>query len=184
MVDGKMHQAPGGEQWLVTTVSALYEVSSHGRVRRVGQDTHLRPWFAGDGKAYEYVGLALGNGQRWKGGVHRLVALAFLGPPPSPSHQVAHGDGNSRNNTLANLRWATSAENNADKIQHGTDYRGDRKMRGKHPFTKITVADVESIIAGYAGRRGEAAALARQYGVSHSVVARILRLHGLTSASV
>jgi hypothetical protein len=35
-------------------------------------------------------------------------------------HQAAHGDGAGLNNRLANLRWATRRENEADKIKHGT----------------------------------------------------------------
>lgn len=44
--------------------------------------------------------------------VHTLVARAFLGPPPSPEHtQVNHRDGNKSNNTVANLEYATPAQN-------------------------------------------------------------------------
>lgn len=49
--------------------------------------------------------------------VHRLVALAFFGPPPSPSHTVDHiakYDGNfikeRSDNRVENLRWASKSE--------------------------------------------------------------------------
>jgi hypothetical protein len=42
--------------------------------------------------------------------VHRLVALAFVGPPPSPSHTVDHINRNPDDNRVANLRWATKSE--------------------------------------------------------------------------
>ena len=46
--------------------------------------------------------------------VHRLVAYAFLGPPPSPGHtQVNHKDSNPRNNCLENLEYVTPSENMA-----------------------------------------------------------------------
>jgi hypothetical protein len=35
------------------------------------------------------------------------VAEAFIGPQPSPRHQVAHYDGVRDNNHYSNLRWAT-----------------------------------------------------------------------------
>lgn len=46
--------------------------------------------------------------------VHRLVALAFLGPPADLSQtQVNHKDLDKRNNAVSNLEWVTAAENRA-----------------------------------------------------------------------
>ena len=45
--------------------------------------------------------------------VHRLVARAFLGPPPSEAAwQVNHIDGNRSNNRKDNLEWVSQSENN------------------------------------------------------------------------
>lgn len=43
--------------------------------------------------------------------VHRIVAYAFLGAPPSPQHVVDHIDTNRKNNRPDNLRWLTKLEN-------------------------------------------------------------------------
>ncbi len=43
--------------------------------------------------------------------VHRIVAFAFLGEPPTPQHVVDHIDTNRRNNRPNNLRWLTKLEN-------------------------------------------------------------------------
>ena len=39
--------------------------------------------------------------------VHRIVALAFLGEPPTKEHVVYHIDTNKQNNKPSNLRWIT-----------------------------------------------------------------------------
>ena len=45
--------------------------------------------------------------------VHRLVALAFLGPPPTVSQTfVNHKDLDKGNNAVDNLEWVSTAENN------------------------------------------------------------------------
>ena len=42
--------------------------------------------------------------------VHRLVALAFLGSPPSAKHSVDHINRKKDDNRAVNLRWATSSQ--------------------------------------------------------------------------
>ena len=59
---------------------------------------------------------------------HREVLIAFVGPPPTPSHQCAHWDGDPMNNHYSNLRWATAAENTADKVRHGRHRKGARSL--------------------------------------------------------
>ena len=44
--------------------------------------------------------------------VHRLVALAFLGKPPTEHHsQINHKDGDKANNAVENLEYATPSQN-------------------------------------------------------------------------
>lgn len=129
----------------------------------------LKPWLAGYG--YWYVQL---GAKGIKTGIHRLVALSFLGPPPSPLHEVAHNDGDRNNNALTNLRWATHAENVADCIRHGTArvpaFRGQR-----HPRATLSDSEVREIRRSHTGRRGEQIQLAREFGVSRYVIHHIVR---------
>ena len=89
------HQLQSGKCW---------QVSSHGRccnLAGVVSDGHLHP------SGYRQVSI---SGCSFK--VHRLVAFAFLGPPPSElAWQVHHRDGNSSNNHLNNLEYVTPRQN-------------------------------------------------------------------------
>ncbi|CAK0850600.1 unnamed protein product [Prorocentrum cordatum] len=59
--------------------------------------------------------------------VHRLVAEAFLGPPPTPWHsQINHKDGVKSNNHVANLEYATPSQN----VLHSYSTNLDRKTGG------------------------------------------------------
>lgn len=54
--------------------------------------------------------------------VHRVVLIAFAGPPP-PGCEVLHNDGNPANNSAANLRWGTRSENLHDRVRHGVHHQ-------------------------------------------------------------
>ena len=91
--------------------------------------------------------------------VHRLVAEAFLENPEN-KRVVAHWDGVKANNHVSNLRWATDAENTADKIRHGTTNRGSRNGQAKLTPELVTV------IRHYRSEGHSVDDLAAAYGVS------------------
>lgn len=112
-----------------------YDVSEDGRVRRAvgGKGARagriLKQW-RNPQNQYLYVQLWRGN-RRTGIPVHRLVAMAFLGRPPSDRHVVAHEDGTRDVNHPWNLRWATQRENVGDTVRHGTHNRGSRNGQAK-----------------------------------------------------
>jgi len=121
-----------------------YEVSSDGHVRRVRRSKGalagcvLRPM---RNKKTRYLSVCLCESPRSKRiDIHRLVALAFLGPQPSERHLVAHNDGSRTNNAVTNLRWATQSENLRDCRSHGTAMIGS-----KNPSASISELDVRAI---------------------------------------
>lgn len=110
------------------------------------------------------------NGVKKTTAVHKLVALAFLGPRPD-GMEVAHNDGDTANNTPTNLRYAFHSENEADKRTHGTKFIAAGERNGKAKLTTEQVASIRDAIA-----KGESnASLAREHGVDPSLVSHIKR---------
>lgn len=91
--------------------------------------------------------------------VHRLVAEAFI-ENPDGKPQVAHNDGTRTNNHVSNLRWATAAENQADRVGHGTANRCSQ-----NPQARLSLSDVEKIRQLRADKT-PVAEIAAAYGVS------------------
>jgi hypothetical protein len=159
-------------EWRACHGHQNYLVSNDGRVRRVLRDKRQR---CGDfgrilkpSAAHGYLHVILVNrGQRFSRSVHRLVAIAFLGEPPSPQHQVAHCDGNRQNNHVQNLRWALPSENNADRLRHGT-------LHIKTWNSKLTVSDIARI-RELALHRVAQRQIAREYGVQSSHINKVVR---------
>jgi hypothetical protein len=119
----------------------LYEVSDDGAIRRIpgtpaypAGNRQLKPWLGSTG--YLHVTLYKG-GRPAEFRVHRLVALAFLGP--ANGLHACHGDGNRLNNARANIRWGTRSENMLDAVKHGTHaapLRGRTHCKNGHEFTE------------------------------------------------
>jgi len=100
--------------------------------------------------------------------VHRLVLLTFVGPPPVGA-ESRHLNGNSKDNRLCNLAWGSKAQNEADKIAHGTSTAGSRSMRRR--LNAPTVKEIRQ-----RAEAGESfAALGRQHGVSWQSIQAIVR---------
>ena len=158
--------------WRTVPGYPAYEVSVDGVVRRC-QGFRCRrayrvlvPFIRPNGYAQVIL---YRDGRRQRFGVHQLVALAFLGPKPSPLHQVAHLDGQRLNNHVSNLAWLLPIENDAHKDLHGTRLRGSQIHCAK--LTEAQVVLIRQALA--VGIRQ--CVLAQTYGVSDSTVSLIAR---------
>jgi hypothetical protein len=101
-----------------------------------------------DGKAHPYA-------------VHRLVLLAFVGPPPEDKPQCRHLDGNRANPVLENLCWGSQLDNEQDKRDHGTS-------------TKKTKEERNEINRLWATGRYQQRELARMFGVTQGTIWNII----------
>jgi len=119
--------------------------------------------------AWPYMKGRLGYGRWHRGGqrgkslqAHREICTMVHGQPPSPKHQAAHSCGKGHLGCVnpRHLRWATAAENAADRYIHGTILRGERS-----PAAKLKPEDV--LYIRQSARKG----------VNHRVLAETFGLH-------
>lgn len=174
------------EEWRpIEKFNGRYEVSNHGRVRRLfalngaGVLGLLKPRAAPkmlipQRGAYGYVYVPLEIPRRpgekrkqRKVQVHCAVALAFLGKRPNGYH-AAHLDGDRANPCLENLAYVTPTENSAHRKVHGTCFgypRGEQALAAK-----LCEADVLAIRELRRTTHLNNREIARLYGISHETV--------------
>lgn len=144
------------EHWREIEGFPRYDVSSEGRVRTKRKRKAPRILLGGTTPPMGYRRVEY---------IHTLVLEAFVGPRPE-NHQGCHNDGDTQNNSATNLRWGTSQENNADKIKHGTDRRGERMS------DKLTDESIRCIRAE-PEFRGVQTMLAKAFDVNPATIAFI-----------
>jgi len=129
-----------------------------------GQDCLAWP-FGSNNKGYGVFHL-----ERNSVAAHVFVCEAVHGPKPTPYHEVAHtcGKGHLLCCNPMHLRWATRAENHADKILHGTMPLGEKNPSNK--LKEDEVLQIRAMLGTQAQHR-----IAAKFGVSQTVVSRISR---------
>ena len=170
------------EEWSpVVGYEGFYEVSSIGRVRwvkpRVTEgDTSSNALKRltlryRNRKTKQYPNYTAGlskNGKMRHVSVARMVAFAFLGPPPR-GHQVNHKDGNPLNNVCTNLEWVTPKENAQHAVRMGLYRIGER-----HPDAKLTEDQVREARKEYLAGGVTKLALAKRCGVDSKTMGSLL----------
>ena len=137
-----------------------YEASNAGLVRNADTRLILSPFRLSTG----YLRVKIGRSPNGIT-VHRLVAMAFIGPCPK-GLQVCHKNGDPLDNRPQNLRYGTVSDNAKDRIRHGrqADKRGER-----HHSVKLTATEVMAIRASSDTLKS----LAQEYGVSFQQISKI-----------
>jgi len=107
-----------------------YEVGDDGSIKRLARmadcsskdrpnnktfiwEIIVRPYV--DRQGYSWVQIQR-EGRRRKFAVHRFVAKAFHGAPPTEKHQVNHKNGIKTDNRAENLEWCTPRENKVHAV--------------------------------------------------------------------
>ncbi len=157
-------EIPGHPGYFVSDTGRVFSEWSVGRrpTRISAQRKELHGSRTPEGR--KAVALGRGSGPHL---VHRLVALAFIGPCPV-GQEVRHLNGNCADNQLSNLAYGTRLENMADSVRLRAHAFGVR-----HALAKLTDQAVLEI------RRRRAAgeslsALCRAFGISAPTVCDIM----------
>lgn len=117
------------EIWVPVRDYPNYEVSNHGRVKRLrdGKEMKQPP----NGGGYASSTLTNSDGKKtWL--IHRLVAAHFV---PNPDHKpmVDHINGIRSDNRAENLRWCTATENHYNRRVDG---KGTSRYKGVYRHTQ------------------------------------------------
>jgi len=102
-------------------------------------------------------------------GAHRWMCEQRHGPAPTKRHQAAHCCGNGHLGCVnpKHLRWALPIENNADKLEHGTQPLGEGT--GSAKLSAEEVAKIRDMADAYRAKD-----IAAMFGVSRSNINSIL----------
>ena len=164
------------EEWRgVLNYESVYQVSNHGRVRRIkdGSNTWSGRILKSHINSVGYPIISLcKEGKRQTKAVHRLVAESFL-DQPTVNQEVNHKNGDKTDNHVSSLEWVTRAENvahaNNELGKTATHARGERQHLAK--LTRFKVKEIRRLYAtGDHTYRG----LAAMFGVCATNIAKIV----------
>ncbi len=176
-----------GERWSPIPGFALYDASTHGRIRswnQRGVGRHgvrakaprlLKLAQRPDG--YVAVRIPRDDGVVKTCKVHRLVLMAWVGVPPTDpvngQWEASHMSGVRNDNRLDNLAWEPPKMNFRRQTPHGRR-EGSVRRGERHHNAKFTADDVEAIRRDYAAGGVSQYELAERYGVTQGAISHVL----------
>lgn len=104
--------------------------------------------------------------------IHRLIASAFIGLPPSPTHECNHKNGNKLDNRPCNLEWVTHQENAIHSYKLGLTKKPPTLRGEQVNGCQISESIAQQILDSPKGY-GTGKSLARKFNVSEFIVSFI-----------
>ena len=98
---------------------------------------------------YYQIFLTADDGFRFPWKLHRLVLIAFVGPPPKYK-ECHHKDHDKANNHLSNLEWVTHSKNMLEAYNMGRVEYFERRERNKRSRTTLQMrvsSNVKPVLA-------------------------------------
>jgi hypothetical protein len=117
------------EEWEIIQDLPAFEVSSRGRVRRISDG--WMPKLARMPSGHLSLEIRTKPGSRYRHPVHRVMAMAFIGPPPFDGAVCRHLNDIPDDNRLDNLAWGSRRDNSMDAIANGRIKLGEDRHLSK-----------------------------------------------------
>jgi hypothetical protein len=142
-----------------------YAATNDGRIIKVKKNGLKFITIRDNGTGYRIAAVKDANGKSRYRKVHRLMALAFIGPQPSPKHEVCHINGKRDDNRIENLKWDTRKNNILDRKKYNPGYERYDKLKLNEDMAR----EIKNKLA--AGQTG--LSIAQEYGISTFHVSNI-----------
>ena len=155
------------EEWRpVVGFETHYLVSNRGRIKRTSKTTRTeKEYILGSKTSHGYRGVTFTvGGKCYSRYLHRVLAAAFL-PNPDNCGQINHIDGDKENNALSNIEWVTPLQNTHHAKRHGLNPPNTARL------SLAQVEEIRAILIADTSR--SIRSIGRQFGVTHSSIARI-----------
>lgn len=171
------------EEWRILHDFPQYAISSIGRIKHLPVSPSTSQDLLHPTLRSGYLSIKLGLGpKRQRKDIHRLVAITFLGLPPTAKHQCNHKNGNKLDNRIENLEWVTQIENarhayRTGLVQKPTSYPNWRpgyscRQGELNSNARLSTSDVKYIIQATV-EYGGIPKLAEKFNVSTDTIWKI-----------
>ena len=164
------------EIWLPIPGFSLYQVSSMGRLKTFnwkgsGREAILRPAKSRDG--YYKTVLKSDDGKNHSWGVHRWVAMAFIGEIPE-GYEVNHINGDKSDNRADNLEYVTRSGNIIHAYRLALIKPKVGELNGMAKLTNDQVREIRDYVSKCSKRYYGRKELAQKYGVSECTIKEVV----------
>ena len=161
------------ELWKRHPKYSNYMISNQGRVKHltyVNNKTIKERLLCGSlhNDGYIFVSICLGNSKYKQIPKHRLVAETWI-ENPNNKPEINHKDGNKQNNSIDNLEWCTSSENQQHAVDNMLQPITVSTYKGK-----LSKEQRDEIINRYNIENISKRQLAKEYEVSHTTINDLL----------
>jgi hypothetical protein len=111
----------------IQKIEQFYTISQDGRIWSKLKNRWMKPIQNNLGYLHTYITKGVER-PLWVFN-HTLVALKYIGEPPTDKHEIDHKDNNRANNQSINLEWVTKSENHLRAYKNGKDHHWLNKHR-------------------------------------------------------